>query len=119
MWHVSVASSIRPMVTLIGKAEKVIEGVGDRELGQWVEVVEDTPYAPGKRVVHIRRRLSDEEAALVGPVKDIRGTGDMEKRVRKVAGFLYCSEDAVYDMEPPLRKYKGVYAFKRHMLIPD
>ena len=40
--------------------------MGAEHLGQWIEANPD--------VYHIKRRLNPDEAALVGPLRDIRGT---------------------------------------------
>lgn len=52
-------------------ANKVLEGVGDKRLGEWVERHES---------IHVRRRLSASEQLLVGPVVDIRGTDEARQR---------------------------------------
>jgi hypothetical protein len=54
-------------------ARSILAGVGDAELGEWLETK--------PRVVHLRRRLSAREAAEVGPVVDIRGTPDAVARI--------------------------------------
>ena len=60
-------------------AERELAGVGDSSLGEWSEWT--------GRAYHLRRRLTDSEAALVGPVKDVRGTWEAEKRAKAVARF--------------------------------
>lgn len=60
-------------------AEQELAGVGDPALGEWRKWT--------GRAYHLRRRLTDEEAALVGPVKDVRGTWEAEKLSRAVARF--------------------------------
>lgn len=49
-------------------------GVGD-DNQQWWEITE--------KAVHLRRRLTPEEQALVGPVVDCRGTSEGMDRMRK------------------------------------
>jgi hypothetical protein len=44
-------------------------------LGEWRE---------DGRAVHMRRRLSEEEAAKVNAVRDIRGTGEERSRLRRL-----------------------------------
>lgn len=61
-------------------AARALEGVGEADLGEWREV--------GTIAVHLRRRLSAEEAARVGPVVDVRGTWEHTKRLNKVRRFL-------------------------------
>lgn len=60
-----------------GIAERALLGVGDASLGEWVE------RARPNGVVHIRRRLSRHEHAIIGDAVDIRGTS--EERTRKLA----------------------------------
>jgi hypothetical protein len=62
--------------TLEGWAFLALVGVGDTTLGEWQEWT-------GK-AYHIRRRLTDAEAALVGPVVDVRGTPEAERRLARV-----------------------------------
>lgn len=52
-------------------ALRVLDGVGDARLGQWEE--QHGAY-------HVRRRLTDREALLVGPVEDVRGTDEAKRR---------------------------------------
>jgi hypothetical protein len=54
-------------------AERALEGVGDASLGEWRE-------AGGNGVFHLRRGVTAAEAALVGPVEDIRGTPEETRR---------------------------------------
>lgn len=54
--------------------------MGDASAGEWKEV--------GDVAVHLRRRLTDEEAARVGPVVDVRGTWEMTKRINRIRKFL-------------------------------
>jgi hypothetical protein len=49
-------------------------GVGDAALGEWEQATE--------KAFHLRRRLSVQEAELVGPAVDVRGTRDGQNRVR-------------------------------------
>jgi hypothetical protein len=61
-------------------AGDALVGVGDASLGEWHEW---TGYA-----YHIRRRLSLEEAVLIGPVEDIRGTPDARHRAERVRKYI-------------------------------
>ena len=54
--------------------------MGDAQLGEWHEF---TGYA-----FHVRRRLSLEEQAFVGPVEDIRGTPEAMRRAEKVRKYV-------------------------------
>lgn len=78
MWHVSVAH--QKLAKRREIAERALYGVGDRRLGQWRE--------NRGRAYHIRRRLTDNEAALVGPLLDIRNTIEADGRARAVALHL-------------------------------
>jgi hypothetical protein len=60
-------------------AERALQGVGDASIGEWRE--------QGSRgIVHLRRRLSDDERASVGglDVRDVRGTFEEKKRIQSV-----------------------------------
>ena len=72
--HTSVAA-------LFARAEYELTGVGDAALGEWREV-----GALG--VVHLRRRLSVDEAERVGPVVDVRGTWEATKRLNRMRRYL-------------------------------
>lgn len=69
MWHCSIApvGSPVPREVLERIARKQLEGVGASALGEWSEC--PTGYA-----FHLRRRLSAEEQARVGPAVDLRNT---------------------------------------------
>lgn len=53
--------------------------MGDATLGEWPEWT--------GQAFHLRRRLSEREAVLVGPVKDVRGTPEAWKRADAVREF--------------------------------
>ena len=53
-------------------------GVGDAQLGEWVEQGDGG-------VVHVRRRLSVLEAARVNTVRDIRGTPEERERLVRLS----------------------------------
>lgn len=57
-------------------ARAALEGVGDSDRGEWVEW--------SGRAFHVRRRLTDAEDGLVGPVVDVRGTLEAERRLARV-----------------------------------
>ena len=59
---------------------KALEGIGDATLGEYHEW--------SGRAYHLRRRLSVDEAALIGPVVDVRGTPEAELRLRPVRHLL-------------------------------
>lgn len=60
--------------------KKALVGVGDVDLGQWEDF---TGYA-----FHLRRRLSEAEAELVGDVVDVRGTPEALRRFEVMKPFL-------------------------------
>jgi hypothetical protein len=66
--------------TLMAKALRVLEGVGDPALGQWEEI--------GIKAFHLRRRLTDAEARRVGGVLDIRGTAEAQHRFDRMRKYL-------------------------------
>lgn len=57
-----------------------LDGVGDADLGQWLEW---SGYA-----FHVRRRLTVIEKAHIGEAVDIRGTAEAERRRQAVLPFL-------------------------------
>lgn len=74
MWHAS-ARAVREAASW-ALAEEALAGVGDPALGEWRE--------HGRHgVVHLRRRLTPEEAARagIGCVRDVRGTGEEAERL--------------------------------------
>jgi hypothetical protein len=73
VWHASV-SSVYPAQSL-RVALAALHGVGDRALGEWRE------QGSGS-IVHVKRRLSVAEAALVNPLRDVRGTAEQAQRLR-------------------------------------
>lgn len=79
VWHASVAGSILKAV-LWREAERQLAGVGDASLGEWRET--------GDVAVHLRRRLSEREQRAVGPVEDIRRSGEARMRAARVGGML-------------------------------
>lgn len=83
VWHASAAPRpgwSLPEATLRDFALRAIEQVGDPTAGEWEEYT--------GRAYHIRRRLSAKEQESVGPVVDVRGTPEAERRYRRVARFL-------------------------------
>ena len=65
MWHASAGSLVLTREDLEAHARRMIRGVGDASLGEWVERERTTPE--GIAVVHVRRRLTPAEQARVGP----------------------------------------------------
>ena len=82
MWHASISDPRRQTSAagLFDRALDELDGVGDATLGEWREV--------GDIAVHVRRRLSAEEQATVGPVADIRGSWEATKRINRVRRYL-------------------------------
>lgn len=83
VWHASAAPlpglSWPPQV-LREAALLAIKGVGDASLGEWDEWT--------GRAFHVRRRLSAREQRNVGPVVDVRGTPEAERRLSVVRKWL-------------------------------
>lgn len=81
VWHVSVRSQGLPWapVALERMARKELDGVGDPALGEWSEM---------GGAFHLRRRLTEAEAAPIGPVVDVRGTAEAERRLAAVRHLL-------------------------------
>ena len=81
---------------LLAQANRVLISCGDAALGQWVE------HLQGSRVLHMRRRLSAQEEARVGPVRDLRGTAEWDARldrVKEILGPRY--DDIIHEMGGP------------------
>jgi hypothetical protein len=66
--------------TLRAVALRTLDGVGDATLGQWEE--------RGRLALHVRRRLTIDEARRIDGVKDIRGTPDALKRFERMRPHL-------------------------------
>lgn len=77
MWHASGRGSTESLSWAL--AERAMHGVGDPALGEWREVGRDG-------VMHIRRRLTDQERKQAGDlqVRDIRGTEEEARRLRRL-----------------------------------
>lgn len=73
VWHASGKG--RTMIESRLIARRGLYGVGDPELGEWIE--------DGRGVVHVRRRLTPAEQAAAGipGVRDIRGTTEERDRI--------------------------------------
>jgi hypothetical protein len=77
VWHASIGPSGADSRLI---ALRVLHGVGDPIAGEWFEV--------GVVADHVRRRLTEGEAAIVGPVCDVRGTVDAATRFARMRPFL-------------------------------
>jgi len=80
VWHTSVSGFGLSVDTLRAKGLRVLDGVGDPDLGQWEE--------RGTLALHIRRRLTPVEAMRVGGVVDVRGTPEAIKRFERMRRYL-------------------------------
>lgn len=81
VWHVSVAARAAAIPSLLeAECERQLAGVGDAQLGEWREWT--------GRAFHLRRRLSEREQRLVGPVVDVRGTLDARRRAERLGDLL-------------------------------
>ena len=83
MWHASAGSFALSRDSIEAHARRMIRGVGDASLGEWVERERTTPQ--GIAVVHVRRRLTPAEQVQVGPVRDIRGTPELRRRAATIS----------------------------------
>jgi hypothetical protein len=100
VWHVSVGALPTEADRLL-MAVSVLRGCGDRDLGEW--------HQAGGRIYHLQRRVSAAEAAIVGPVADIRGTPDAADRLREVRkhGRPIASADLEPEGGRPLHPHAG------------
>ena len=73
------------------RAVAVLDGLGDPAAGEWTEW--------SGLALHLRRRLAADEAARVGPVRDIRGTPEAQRRVRALGRYLDAIPPAVVAAE--------------------
>lgn len=90
MWHSSAANPKLHRYELRVRAMNALEGVGDKMLGEWEEWT-------GK-AYHVRRRLSPEEEAVIGPAIDVRGTREALERVEALlAKSPFLNRQAVFD----------------------
>jgi hypothetical protein len=82
VWHASIASRTGPVTPTYLRtiAEAALMGVGDAAVGEWFEI--------GEIAGHLRRRLSPAEAAPVGPVVDVRGSWEGQKRMARMQKYL-------------------------------
>jgi hypothetical protein len=62
------------------KALSVLSGIGDPDAGEWWE--------DGEIATHLRRRLTAAEAALIGPVVDVRGSAEAARRLQAMWRYL-------------------------------
>ena len=81
VWHASICRRDSNMDAALKSGRRALQGVGDPE-NEWV--IEGGETRHGK-VLHVRRRTVPKEEALVGPVRDVRGTFEALKRVREVS----------------------------------
>jgi hypothetical protein len=68
-----------------------LQGVGDASNGEWEEFT--------GRAYHIRRRLSAEEEAVIGPAVDLRGTPEAVSRFEAVKPFVNAMHEAMANRE--------------------
>jgi hypothetical protein len=78
VWHCSVSAKYGKYSRAAMRrfADAALAGVGDATLGEW--------ETPGDIALHVQRRLTPAEAAMVGPLLDIRGTPEAERRAAVV-----------------------------------
>jgi hypothetical protein len=81
VWHASVSvAGSAPWKFARKLALKALDSVGSVELGQWEE--------RGRVAYHVRRRLSQDEAAIVGEVRDLRRTIEGAMRFEAIKAQL-------------------------------
>jgi hypothetical protein len=78
VWHASVSRGDAISRRLI--ALEVLRGIGNADDGEWWEV--------GGIADHLRRRLSAEEARVIGPVIDVRTTAEGARRFAAMRPYL-------------------------------
>lgn len=59
---------------------EALAGVGDASLGEWIE--------HGNIAMHVRRRLSAAEQAIIGDIRDIRDTPEARTRHARMIPHL-------------------------------
>lgn len=93
MWHASVAPVKYTFPAAVAEqlCRVELEGVGDAQLGEWVE--------RSRVAVHIRRRLSAEEQLLVGAVVDLRATAEGRARYDAMRGLIPAHFTAMAEAE--------------------
>lgn len=77
VWHASAQHLDGPAASLAACRE-ALDGVGDATLGEWIEEGQRAP------IMHLKRRVSEAEADLVGGIRDIRGTPELKRRAREL-----------------------------------
>lgn len=80
VWHASTASHLAVHATLARMARRALRDVGDADFGEW--------HHWTGRAYHLRRRLSADEAARVGTVRDIRGTTEARDRLNALGDII-------------------------------
>jgi hypothetical protein len=79
VWHVSIGgmgdTAARRLTAL-----RVLGDAGDAVLGEWWE--------EARIATHLRRRVTQDEAATIGPVVDVRGTPEGAHRLAAVRRYL-------------------------------
>lgn len=85
MWHASVSPiggvpTSRNTAQLFDLATAALRDVGDATAGEWREV--------GDKAVHLRRRLTEAEAAPIGPVRDLRGSPEARGRLFRASQWM-------------------------------
>lgn len=83
MWHASFAPA--PGLDLSRGSQfdialDALKGVGDASLGEWRDV--------GDKAVHVRRRLSVQEQAVIGAACDLRRSDVGVERLEKALRWL-------------------------------
>lgn len=80
-----------PAAQIYKLALKVLRGVGDPAAGEWFEDRWPT--------VHVRRRLTETEALITGPVRDIRRTPEAVARAESIGSRLAHAPASIIEHE--------------------
>lgn len=89
-------------------ARSILRGVGDSSAGEWTQHALKRGPAHNLSVVHIQRRCNAAEDKAVGPVKDLRGTKEHQRRAWLVAQDKHISSIVPY----PVMLNEGIEAKK-------
>lgn len=73
---------------------QVLDGCGDASK-QWEELIS---------AIHVRRRLTEQEAVAIGPALDLRGTMEAKWRAKAMGEFLMRMPPHLLDEELKPRK---------------
>ena len=91
MWHASAAFfRPHPKEKIEQWLRGMLKGVGQPET-TWVE--------QGTKATHMRRLTTEREAHIIGPLRDIRDTPELDVRIAAVAETLDCKIETLRKVE--------------------